>query len=123
MTKILYIEDSAVNTYIIRKMIKSLGHEMISAYEGSEGIMLAEKCNPSLILIDLILPDIHGLEVIKHLRNVADFDDTPIIALTSTESPTMKASCIAAGCNDYLEKPVSQPRLNNAIETYLRISV
>ena len=121
MNKVLYIEDSAVNTYIVKKMLKSLGYQMIAAYDGAEGIALAEKHYPKLILIDLILPDGHGIDVVRHLRRMPQFDQTPIIALTGTDSPTMREQCLDAGCNDYLEKPVSQVRLANSIEKYLGI--
>jgi len=123
MNEVLYIEDSAVNTYIVKKMLKSLGYSMIPAYDGAEGIGLAEKHNPVLMLIDLNLPDGHGLDVVKHLRRMPQFDSTPIIALTAIDSPAMKNECLEAGCNDYLEKPVSQVRLNHTIEKYLGIAV
>lgn len=123
MTQILYIEDSAVNTYIVKKMLKSLGYEMLAAYDGAEGIALAEQHHPALILIDLILPDVHGKEVVQHIRRMPQFDNTPIIALTATDSPAMKEDCLQAGCIDYLEKPVSQPRLISTIEKYVGIYV
>lgn len=123
MNTVLYIEDSAVNTYIVKKMLKSLGYNMIPAYDGTEGIALAEKHQPVLVLIDLNLPDGHGLDVVKHLRRIPQFDNTPIIALTATDSPAMKTQCLDAGCHDYLEKPVSQVRLNHTIEKYLGIAV
>jgi CheY-like chemotaxis protein len=123
MNEVLYIEDSAVNTYIVKKMLKSLGYPMIPAYDGTEGIALAETRQPSLILIDLILPDCHGLDVVKHLRHMPQFDNTPIIALTATDSPAMKEDCLDAGCIDYLEKPISQARLTSTIEKYLGIPI
>jgi CheY-like chemotaxis protein len=123
MDEILYIEDSAVNTYIVKKMLKALGYTMIPAYDGADGIALAEKHQPTLILIDLNLPDSHGLDVVKHLRRMPQFDNTPIIALTANDSPMMKEECLEAGCHDYLEKPVSQTRLTNTIEKYLGIAV
>jgi len=123
MQKILYIEDSAVNTYIVKKIIKSIGYKMIPAYDGAEGITKAEQETPDLILIDLILPDVHGRDLIKHLRSMSQFEETPIIALTATDSPTMKDECLVAGFDDYLEKPVSQTRLVNTIEKYLGMSV
>lgn len=106
-----------------QKMLKSLGYYMIPAHDGTEGIALAEKHLPSLILIDLILPDVHGLGVVKHLHRMPQFDDTPIIALTATNSPAMKQDCLDAGCDDYLEKPVSQARLTHTIKKYLGIVV
>lgn len=123
MNEVLYIEDSAVNTYIVKKMLKTLGYSTIAAYDGAEGIALAEKHLPTLILIDLNLPDGHGLDVVKHLRSMPRFDNTPIIALTANDSPAMKDQCLDAGCVDYLEKPVSQVRLTNTIEKYLGIAV
>ncbi len=123
MQKILYIEDSAVNTYIVNKIIKSMGRDMIAAYDGGEGMAMAEKHHPDLILIDLILPDVHGLDVIKHLRKNPQFEQTPIIALTATDSPKMRDACLEAGCNDYLEKPVSKSRMVKSIESYLGITV
>ena len=123
MNEVLYIEDSAVNTYIVKKMLKSLGYSMIPAYDGAEGIALAQNHHPILILVDLNLPDGNGLDVVKHLRDMPEFDSTTIIALTANDSPAMKNECLDAGCNDYLEKPVSQVRLNNTIEKYLGIAV
>lgn len=123
MTKILYVEDSPVNTYIVRKMLKSIGYEMLAAYDGTSGVAMAEQEYPSLILIDLNLPDISGLTVIDHLRRIPELDKTPIIALTATDSPAMKEACLAAGGNDYLEKPVSQSRLVSTIERYLGLHV
>ncbi len=123
MQKVLYIEDSAINTYIVKKIISDLGYQMITAYDGAEGITQAEKITPDLILIDLVLPDIHGVDVAKHLRSLDTFKTTPIIALTATESPAMKEECLAAGFNDYLEKPVSKTRLITTIEKFMGISV
>ena len=120
MINILYIEDSAVNTYIVKKMVKSLGYQMIPAYDGAEGVIIAEEHQPNLILVDLKLPDVNGLDVIKHLRQRSQFDQTPIIALTATDSPTVEEECLSAGCNDYLVKPVSQLRLVNTVEKYLK---
>jgi len=123
MQTILYIEDSAVNTYIVKKIIKSLGYTMIPAYDGGEGITKAEQHKPDMILIDLVLPDSHGLDVVKHLRGMEQFAETPMIALTATDSPAMKEECLEAGFDDYLEKPVSQSRLINTIERFFGMSV
>ena len=123
MNEVLYIEDSAVNTYIVKKMLKSLGYNMIPAYDGAEGVVLAETHQPVLILTDLNLPDVHGLDVVKHLRSIPQLNNTPIIALTATDSTIMRNKCLDAGCIDYLEKPVSQARLANTIEKYLGIAV
>lgn len=123
MGKVLYIEDSAVNAYIIKRIIQSIDLDMLSAYDAAEGLSMAEEHKPSLILTDLVLPDAHGLELIEKLRSDESFVDTPIIALTSTDSPAMKAKCLAAGCNDYLEKPVSKSRMIKTIQKYLGTQV
>jgi len=123
MSKILYIEDSPVNTYIVRKMLKTLGYEMLAAYDGMTGVAVAEQEHPSLILVDLNLPHMNGIDVINHLRRIPELDTTPMIALTATDSPSMKEACRAVGGNDYLEKPVSQSRLIATIEKYLGLHV
>jgi CheY-like chemotaxis protein len=114
---------TAVNTYIVRKMLKSIGYDMIAAYDGTTGVNLAQQEYPNLILLDLNLPDISGMHIIDHLRRIPELDNTPIIALTATDSPSVKEACLAAGGNDYLEKPVSQARLVATMEKYLGLRV
>lgn len=123
MISILYIEDSPVNTYIVRKMLKTLGYEMIPAYDGMSGVTLAEQHKPDLILIDLNLPDVHGTAVANHLRRIPELDNVPIVAITATSNETIKHQCIDAGCNDFLEKPVSQAKLIKTIEKHLHVYV
>ena len=123
MINVLYIEDSAVNAYIVEKMLKSLGYQPLLAYNGAAGIALAESHQPNLILIDLNLPDIHGVEVIKHLRRSLQLQNTSIIALTGNDSDDMEAECLKIGCQDYIKKPVSRPRLIDSINKHLGILV
>jgi len=80
--KILYIEDDHDTRSLMGDIIRYKGYTYYEAERGLEGIRLAEKYKPDLILVDLMLPDMQGYEVTTHLKGITELKDTPIIALT-----------------------------------------
>ncbi len=119
MKRILVVEDNETNLYLIRFMLEKSGYEVIEAMEGAAGVELAVKEKPDLIIMDVQLPDIDGLEATKMIRASEADVDIPIIALTSFAMTGDRERALAAGCNGYIEKPINPETFIAEIEKYL----
>ena len=116
---ILLIEDTRETTAMVTDYLQSAGYQVISAREALTGMDLAKRTHPNLILMDIQLPGMDGLEATRRLRDDPDFRTLPIIALTALAMPGDRERCLAAGATDYLTKPVSLKKLAALIEQYL----
>ena len=119
MKRILVVEDNETNLYLIKFILEKSGYEVIEAREGAVGVELAIKEKPDLIIMDLQLPDINGLEATKRIRASEADSDIPIIALTSFAMAGDREKALAAGCTDYIEKPIDPETFISEIEKYL----
>jgi len=119
MKRILVVEDNETNMYLIKFMLKKSGYEVIEAGEGAAGVELAIKEKPDLIIMDIQLPDIDGLETTKRIRATEADGDIPIIALTSFAMAGDREKALAAGCTGYIEKPINPETFMAEIEKYL----
>jgi len=119
MKRILVVEDNETNMYLIKFMLKKSGYEVIEAGEGAAGVELAIKEKPDLIIMDIQLPDIDGLEATKRIRAAEADSDIPIIALTSFAMAGDRERALAAGCTGYIEKPINPETFIAEIEKYL----
>jgi CheY-like chemotaxis protein len=104
MKKILFIEDESALQKTFGDLLKDEGYQMISALDGEVGLRLAEIEKPDLILLDLILPKIHGFEVLKKLKENEETKDIPIIVLTNLEGIGDLEKAIELGATTYLVK-------------------
>ena len=118
-TRILYIEDNPLNMRLVRKILKAAGFEMIEAMDGKTGIEMAFSQEPDLILMDINLPDIDGIAATGKIKSSAHLSDIPIIALTANSMHGDRERFIAAGCDDYIPKPVTKNELVMAIRRNL----
>ena len=119
MKRILVVEDNETNLYLIRFMLEKSGYEVIEAREGAVGVELAGKEKPDLILMDVQLPDMDGLEATKRIRASEADGEIPIIALTSYAMAGDREKALAAGCTGYIEKPINPDTFMAEIEKYL----
>lgn len=119
MKRILVIEDNEDNLYLIMFILKENGHSVIVARNGSDGVEKAIKEKPDLILMDIQLPDIDGLEATRRIRASEADGDLPIIAITSYAMPGDRRKALAAGCTSYIEKPINTETIMAEIEKYL----
>jgi len=119
MKKILVIEDNENNLYLIRYIFEKNGFEVIEAMDGISGVNKAIEEIPDMILMDIQLPDINGLEATQRIRNSEEAKDVPIIALTSYAMTGDREKSIAAGCTGYIEKPINPQTIMEEIEAYL----
>lgn len=114
MKKILFIEDESALQKTFGDILKQEGYEMISALDGEIGLRLAKTKKPNLILLDLILPKVHGFEVLKKLKEDKETKDVPIIVLTNLEGIRDVEQALELGATTYLVK--AQYSLEEVIE-------
>lgn len=119
VARILCVEDNPQNMRLVRKILKHEGYEVLEAEDGATGLALTEREHPDLILMDINLPDIDGLEVTRRIKAQANLAPIPIIALTANAMYGDEERCLAAGCDGYIAKPVSKEKLVTSIEAYL----
>jgi PAS domain S-box-containing protein len=116
---VLLADDNMSNILTIGEYLKHYGYQVIVAHDGLETIEKAEAVNPDIILIDIQMPVMNGLEAMAHLRRNIRLASTPIIALTALAMSGDRERCLQAGANEYMSKPVSLRTLRQTIENLL----
>jgi CheY-like chemotaxis protein len=120
LKKILIVEDNPANMRLIRMVLKTRGYSVLEATDGEEALTVATTGRPDLIVMDIQLPKMDGLEVTKKLRQAPEFRQTPIIALTASAMDGDRERIIAAGCDEYISKPVNTRRFPVLVAEMLR---
>ena len=116
---ILYVEDNELNRKIVRDLLKRTTYRLIEAHDGEAGLAMALERRPDLILMDIQLPKISGLDATRKLRAVPATSTTPIIAITSFALSGDDRQAIEAGATAYLAKPYSPFELLSLIRKVL----
>ncbi len=116
MKKILIVEDDASIHSIIEEILKQENYAILNAYSGTEALMLLEKNQVDLILLDLMLPGLNGEEIIKKINHI------PIIVISAKIATEDKVNCLLIGANDYITKPFDKNELLARIKVQLRDS-
>jgi CheY-like chemotaxis protein len=119
MTKILLIEDNEMNRDMLSRRLVRNGFEVVMAVDGEQGVVMAQRERPDLILMDMSLPVIDGWEATKRVRADEATSAIPIIALTAHAMSGDREKAIEAGCDDYDTKPIEMPRLLEKINALL----
>jgi len=119
MKKILVVEDNENNLYLITFILEKQGHKVIAAKTGEAGVETALKEQPDLILMDIQLPGIDGLETTRRIRASTTGGNVPIIALTSYALVGDREQVMTAGCTGYIEKPINPETIMGEIDKYL----
>jgi two-component system cell cycle response regulator DivK len=122
MVKILYVEDNDNNIYMLSRRLRRRGYEVVVARDGMQGVAMAKSEQPSLIIMDLVLPDIDGWEATRRLRSESVTRKIPVIALSASVTSEDKNRSIAAGCDEFDTKPVEFDRLLQKIDSLLRLN-
>jgi len=119
MKRVLVVDDNEANIHLVRFILEKNGYEVIEARNGIKGVEAAVSEKPDLVLLDIQLPDIDGLEVARRIRASEADGKTPIIALTSYAMTGDRERILTAGCNGYLAKPINVKTFMTEIERYL----
>ena len=118
MIKILVVEDNAQNRYLMEYLLRKSGYAVVMASTGAEALSMAIREAPDLILMDIQLPDLDGLEVTRRLR-ASDMDKAvPIVAVTSFAMAGDRQKALEAGCTGYIEKPIDPEHLLKEIKIF-----
>ena len=118
--KILIVEDDALNMKLFHDVLAVRGHAILQATDGREALELARAHHPDLILMDMQLPEVSGLRVIKWIRDDADLKSIPVVAVTAFVADGDEEIIRKGGCRDYISKPISVPGFVRTIEKFLR---
>lgn len=111
---ILVVEDDAVNRTLLERWLARRGYGVKSAVDGYDALVAAAAERPALVLIDLLMPRMTGLEFVRRLRAMTDGARIPVIAISSDER--LREGALAVGCTAFLRKPVDFPALLAMIE-------
>lgn len=118
--RVLLIEDNERNRYLLTYLLEHRGLEVVCAADGPAGLALAGRVHPTLVLLDIQLPGMHGYDVARALRAEPATRDLPIIAVTSHAMVGDREAAIAAGCDGYIEKPIDPDTFFDQIRPFLR---
>jgi CheY-like chemotaxis protein len=118
MKKVLVVEDVDFNRDLLVQLLEDK-YQVIEAVNGQEGVELAERERPELILMDLSLPVMDGWEATRRIKANPDLSSIPVIALTAHAMVGDQEKALAAGCDDYLVKPLNEDILMAKIAKYL----
>ncbi len=102
--KILFIEDESALQKTLGEVLMQEGYQVVRAMDGEEGLRLAQTEKPDLILLDLVLPKLHGFEVLEKIKKGSDTKDIPVIVLTNLESTSDVEKAVELGATTYLVK-------------------
>jgi CheY-like chemotaxis protein len=119
--KILLVEDTEDNRFMMRRLLEMDGYVVVEARNGQEAVAVAQAEKPQLILMDLSLPVLDGLAATRLLRQIREFADTPIVAVSAHDTTDFKAEALAAGCNCYITKPIDFAELEELIVRLLEL--
>jgi two-component system cell cycle response regulator DivK len=106
---ILIVEDNAFNLKLLDDLLRASGYNTLQAMDGGQALRVARRFRPDLILMDIGLPDISGIEVMAEIRASDELKNIPVIAVTAYAAPEDEAAIRRAGCDDYIAKPISAP--------------
>ncbi|HXU43400.1 MAG TPA: response regulator [Burkholderiales bacterium] len=118
MSTILIIEDNDKNMKLARDVLNAKGYQTLEAVTGEEGVKLAKEKVPDLVLMDIQLPGINGIEAFRQIRADAKTARIPVVALTASVTPTDRSEISAAGFDAFIGKPIS---IKEFVETVKRL--
>lgn len=119
-SSILVVEDNELNMKLIRAILTFSGHEIFEANDGESAVDLARSKQPDLILMDVQLPKMTGLEATQILKNDAGTEAIPVIAMTAYALRGDREKILEAGCDGYVSKPIDTRALPGVLAEYLR---
>jgi CheY-like chemotaxis protein len=117
---VLVVEDFADNRFMMRRLLEMSGYHVVEAVDGKEAIEMAESSRPDLILMDLSLPRLDGLDATRRIRELDGLARIPIVAVSAHDTNDFHADALAAGCNEYVTKPIDFDELETLLKKLLK---
>lgn len=108
---VLVVDDNALNRELLRLVLEQEGYIVSEAMSAEEALKLAAETSPNLVLMDCHLPGMDGLTATRHLKAAPTTSEIPVVAVTAYAMPGDREKALAAGCHDYISKPVDFSQL------------
>jgi two-component system cell cycle response regulator DivK len=115
----LLVEDFEDSRFMMRRLLELAGYGVVEASDGEQAVKLAVEEQPALILMDLSLPKLDGLAATRRIRRQQGMGKTPIVAVSAHDSSESRTEALAAGCDEYVTKPIDFDQLNDLLERFL----
>ena len=115
MAKILIVDDSPTETYAFKTMLEKHGHEIVTAENGADGVAVARKELPDVVLMDIVMPGLNGFQATRQLSKGEDTAHIPVVIVTTKDQETDKVWGKRQGAKGYLVKPVDEQVLLDTI--------
>lgn len=116
---ILYVEDDPVNMALVRKLLRNEGFSVLEARNGWEGLAVAERDQPDLILMDMNMPDLDGYQATRRLKRMPALKHIPVVALTANAMDGDRQRSLESGCEGHITKPLNINTFIEEIRDYL----
>jgi len=118
---ILAVDDNEDNLLLLTEVLELMSCSFITATHGQAALLLAQDCQPDLILLDMMLPDFNGMEVVQRLKRNLQTSKIPVVAVTALAKAEDRERFLLAGCNDYISKPYMLDDLEALINCHLSL--
>lgn len=119
---VLCIEDNKTNMLLVSRIVEAEGYELVRAEDGPSALTLLKELTPDIILLDVNIPGIHGLDLARMIKDDERLSGIPLIATTANVLVGDKERCLEAGCDEYLPKPLDIRRLREVMREYVKDS-
>ncbi len=116
---VLVVEDDDNSLFVLKTILRTKGYWVMEAWDGKQAVEVAADEKLDLILLDLQLPQLNGLGVIRHLRENLNLESLPIVIMTGYDPEKYREIAIAAGCDDFLLKPIDFDRLDAVLDYFV----
>jgi CheY-like chemotaxis protein len=119
MKRVLVVEDNALNMRLIQDILEPLQHDVVEAKNGLEALEILRQDRPDLILLDVLLPGMNGIDVLKHIKTNPALTAIPVVVMTASGDSSVHRQCVEAGCNGFVLRPFTRKVLLDALKPYL----
>ncbi len=120
MAKVLVVDDSQTEIFKLKELLEKNGHRVLTAETGEEGVRVAVKEQPDVVLMDIVMPGLNGFQATRQLTKASETAHIPVIMVTMKDQETDKVWGSRQGARAYLTKPVIEKELVNAIDEFVR---
>ena len=120
MKSILIVEDNEKNMKLVRDILRHQGHLTLEAVNGLDGVRLAEQERPDLVLMDIQLPDIDGIEALGRIRKDTSLDAIPVLAVSASVMPDDQQKIISSGFDAFITKPINLKQFVETVQRFLQ---
>ena len=119
MSTILIVEDNEKNMKLVRDILQHQGHTTLEAVTGADGVRLALERRPDMVLLDIQLPDIDGIAVLRQIRAEPALDAMPVLAVSASVMPDEQQKVVTSGFDAFITKPINLKQFRDTVRHFL----